>query len=333
MNGSVKKWVSLSILALAVIAGAIAGYARWKHNQVYLSTEDAYVRGHIYTVASKVPGTLLSVDVDENQAVKIGQVIATIDPKDYDAEIAKAEASLAEAHAALATNQAQIAQAQAQVAAAQSQLGLAQIEKNRLSALYERQSLPKQKYDQAVSAESVALAQKTAAQKSVAAARAMLDVNRKKIEKAQASLDAAKLQRSYCTIVSPADGTVSRKSAEPGNVVAPGQPLCAVVPLAAQEIWVDANFKETQLKNVRVGQKATIRADIDKSRTYSGTVESLSAGTGAVFSLLPPENATGNWVKVVQRVPVRIKLDPGTDPDHNLRLGLTVTAVIDTTSR
>lgn len=327
---SARKWVSLGVLALIALAGGSWGFFHWRHTRVFIHTENAYVRGHIYSVSSRIPGPLNTVDIVDNQEVKAGQVVATIDPKDYDVAIERAEASLAEAQARLATDEAKIAQARAQVEAAASQFDLAKIEKDRLSALYAKQSIPKQKYDQAVTAEAVAEAQQSAAKKTVSANQATLEESRRKVETAKAVLDQAKLQRSYCTIVAPVVGVVSKKSAEPGMVVAPGQPLCAVVPLDTADVWVEANFKETQLKNVRPGQRVKLWADIDKSRAYSGTVESISAGTGAVFSLLPPENATGNWVKVVQRVPVRIVLDEGTDPDHKLRLGLTVTVEIDT---
>ena len=149
---------------------------------------------------------------------------------------------------------------------------------------------------------------------------------------ASAGLAQAQLQRSYCTIVAPCDGTVSRKLAEPGMVVAAGQPLLAVVPLGQEDLWVEANFKETQLHRVRPGQRVRMKADID-GRIFTGTVDSLSAGTGAAFSLLPAENATGNWVKVVQRLPVKISLDRNADPERKLRLGLSVEAEIDTRSR
>jgi len=325
-----RKWISLSVLLVVALVSLAWGYMHWRHIQVFVSTENAYVKGHIYSVSSRVQGTLLTVDVTDNQTVKAGQTIATIDPKDYDAAVAKAEASLNESAAALAANQATIAQARAQVEALKSQLDLAKLERERATALYNRQSVPKQNYDRAVTAEQVAAAQLAAAQKQVAAAEAALGVSAKKVETSRASRDEAALKRSYCTVVSPVDGEISKKSAEAGQVVAPGQPLCAVVPLDLKEIWVEANFKETQLRNVRPGQKVKLWADIDKGRTFTGAVESISAGTGAVFSLLPPENATGNWVKVVQRVPVRIKLDEGTDPEHKLRLGLTVTVEIDT---
>ncbi len=328
-----RKWVALLILGLFVAAAGIFGYVRWLHAQWYIETEDAYVKGHVYSVASRIPGTLLTVDVEDNQAVKAGQVIATLDPKDYDVAITRAGASLSEATADLAVKEASIAQAKAQVAAVKSQLELANQDLGRIAALYQRQSIPKQKYDQAVAGQAVAKAQLQSAEKAVSLWKAGFAVSQKKVETAQASLETAKLQRSYCTIVSPVEGIVSRKMAEPGNVMAPGQPLCAVVPLNLDEIWVDANFKETQLENVRPGQKCTLTADIDKGRKYTGRVESVSAGTGAAFSLLPPENATGNWVKVVQRVPVRIKIDPSSDPEHKLRVGLSVQVAIDTRSK
>jgi len=291
------------------------------------------VKGHVSAVASRVPGPLLTVEVQENQLVKAGQVLATLDPRDFDAGRDRAEASLQEAGATVGLDQARIAQAQAQVEAALSQKRLADLERTRFAALFESDSIAKQKYDHARSAAEVAEAQVQAARKQVAAAQGTLKVSQSKVAGAQAALAAARLQRSYCTITSPCDGYVSRKLGEPGMVVAPGQPICAIVPLGQEELWVEANFKETQLKRVRSGQPVKLVADLDARTTFTGRVESLAAGTGAAFSLLPAENATGNWVKVVQRVPVRIKLDPGSDPDHKLRLGLTVSAEIDTRAR
>ncbi len=327
-----KKWISLSVILAAALGGSIWGIARWHRGQIFISTDNAYVKGHVVAVASRIPGPLLTVEVRENQAVKAGQVLASLDPRDYDAMISRAEASMSEAQSALALNEAQIAQAQAQLQAAESQKGLAELEKARISALYERQSIPKQKLDQVVTAEQVATAQVTMAHKQVAVAQGALGVSRAKVNVARAAADQARLQRSYCTITAPVDGVVSRKMAEPGMVVAAGQPLLAVVPLGQEEVWIEANYKETQLTKVRPGQRVKLKADIDDGRVFTGSVESLSAGTGSVFSLLPAENATGNWVKVVQRVAVKIKLDPASDPDHKLRLGLSVSAEIDTRS-
>jgi membrane fusion protein (multidrug efflux system) len=138
------------------------------------------------------------------------------------------------------------------------------------------------------------------------------------------------LNRSYCEITAIVDGFVSKLTATAGQVVAPGQPLCAVVPLTGDHIWVEANFKETELARIRVGQPATFHTDVNPGRTYRGRVDSISAGTGAAFALLPPENATGNWVKIVQRLPVRIAVDPASNEDGSLRLGLSVHVEIDT---
>lgn len=331
-SSNAKKWISLSVILGATLVGGAWAYARWRHSKVFISTDNAYVKGHVVAVASRIPGPLLSVEVRENQAVKAGQTLASVDPRDYEAALTRAEASVSEAQSALSLNEAQIAQAQAQLQAAESQQRLAELEKGRLSALYERQSIPKQKLDQVVTAEQVATAQVAAARKQVAAAQGVLGVSRSKVSVAKAAVEQARLQRSYCLITAPADGIVSRKMAEPGMVVAAGQPLLAVVPLGQEEVWIEANFKETQLRNVRPGQKVALKADIDDGHVFTGTVESLSAGTGSVFSLLPAENATGNWVKVVQRVAVKIKLDPASDPEHKLRLGLSVSAEIDTRS-
>ncbi|MBP1772499.1 MAG: hemolysin [Holophagaceae bacterium] len=332
MDASAKtRWISLSaILALAAV-GTTWAIARWRHGQVFVATDNAYVKGHVTAVASRVAGPLLTVAAQENQAVRAGEPLATLDPRDFDAAIARAEASEGEARSALALNQAQIAQAQALLQSAESQRSLAELERKRMQALFDRQSLPCQKLDQALTAEEMARAQVTAARKQVAAAEGLRGVSQSKVQVALATLAQAQLQRSYCTIAAPCDGVVSRKLAEPGMVVAAGQPLLAVVPLGGEALWVEANFKETQLHRVRPGQKVRLKTDLD-GRTFTGTVESLSAGTGAVFSLLPAENATGNWVKVVQRLPVRIRLDADADPEHRLRLGLSVEAEIDTRS-
>jgi membrane fusion protein (multidrug efflux system) len=326
-----RTWVSLIVILAAAAGAGTWGIRSWRRHQVFVDTDDAYVRGRVVAVAARVPGAILTLEVKENQPVKAGQVIATLDPKDFDAMADKARGSLAESRASMALNHAQIAQAQAQVRAAASQMSLAELEQNRLETLVDRQSIPRQKLDQARTGFQVASAQLDAAQKQVAALRGSLQVSASKAAQAVAGLEQVRLQRSYCVVAAPCDGFVARKMAEPGMVVAAGQPLLAVVPLGQAELWVEANFKETQLRNVRPGQKVAVMADLD-GREVPGIVESIAAGTGAAFSLLPAENATGNWVKVVQRVPVRIRLADGADPEHKLRLGLSVSAVIDTRS-
>ncbi len=325
-----KKWISLAVIVLVLAAVAVFAYRDWRHSQLHPNTEDAYVSGDVFSISSLIPGRLLTVEVTENQQVKKGQVIATIDPRDYDAQVEQASAALEEARSALATNRAQIAQARAKVDADASKLALARLNLQRFSELFQRNSIPKQRYDDTVTAEQVAAADAVASTKALAAVEANLAVAEQRIKVQETRLAGAELTRSHCTVVSPIDGVVSRKSGQAGQVVAPGQPLCAVVPLQGGHIWVEANFKETDLRRIRIGLPATFHTDVNPTREYHGWVESLSAGTGAAFSLLPPENATGNWVKIVQRLPVRIAIDPAANADHSLRLGLSVHLEVNT---
>ena len=330
---AVKKWVSLGLILAAAGAGAAAAWRIWRAQQVFVSTDDAYVRGHVVTVAARIAGQLRAVLVTENQPVRAGQRLATLDPRDLDQAVRRARARLAEARATLALDRVRTRQARSQVRAAKGRSNLAKAEHRRLAALAERNSAPRQELDQAVAADEVAAASLEQARQQVEVGRGQEALDRSKLRTARTSLDEALLQRGYCTVTAPCAGTVSRRMAEPGMVVAAGEPLLAVVPLGQEDLWVEANYKETQLARVHPGQPVSLRVDLDPTRTYQGTVESLPAGTGSVFSLLPAENATGNWVKVVQRLPVRIRLRPGADPEQRLRLGLSVTSVIDTRER
>ncbi len=258
-----KKWISLAVIVLVLGVAAFMGYRYWQHAKVHPSTEDAYVSGDVFAISSLIPGRLLTVDVTENQQVTKGQVIATIDPRDYDAQVQQASAALEEARSALATNRAQIAQAKAKVDADASKLALARLNLQRFSELYQRNSAPKQRYDDTVTAEQVAAADAVASTKALAAVEANLTVAEQRIKVQETRLAGAELTRSHCTVVSPVDGVVSRKSGQPGQVVAPGQPLCAVVPLQGGHIWVEANFKETDLRRIRIGLPATFHTDVN----------------------------------------------------------------------
>ncbi len=324
-----KKWIGLVIIL--IFAAAMAGVWRiyWKHEQLYPSTGDAYVSGDIYQVSSRIPGTVVRLAVDENQLIERGAVIAELDPRDMDRAVDQAQAALERSMAVPATIRAKIAQAQAEVQAASSDLLLRKTDLTRFTELVAKNSIPKRSYDQAVAAEQVAAARKVAAQKALAAAQAQLVVSLKAVHMARVALATARLRRSYCTVRSPVTGIVSKKNAHEGQVVAPGQPVCSVVPLKGRHIWIEANFKETQLARIHPGQPVRFHTDVDPDREYHGKVVSLSAGTGAAFSLFPPENATGNWVKIVQRLPVRIAVDA--DTGRSLRLGLSVHVTVDTT--
>lgn len=325
-----RKSIGLVVIVLGAIGLVITGYVRWHNGQVFPSTEDAYVGGDVYAVAGRLPGELIAVSFHDHEFVEAGQVLAQLDPRDFDNAIVRAEADLAKAEAALALDEARIAGAQAQLAVARSQAKQAEADLARFTVLQERGSTPERQLEEARTAADVARAQVTAAQKALAAAEAGLEVDRKGVTKSRATLDDAHLQRSYCAITAPASGYVADKSAHVGQVVGAGQPLCRIAPLTGDAVWIDANFKETQLRFIRVGQPATIAIDAVDGHEYTGKVAAFSAGTGSAFALLPPENASGNWVKIVQRLPVRIALD-GNQPElDRLRLGLSATVKVDT---
>lgn len=325
-----RKWIGFAVILAVVAAIAAAGVRHFRHARLHPSTENAYVSGDVFPVASRVPGTLLTVEVVENQEVTKGQALATLDPRDADLAVEQARAGLEEARSTLATARAEIAQARAKVAADASRLALARTNLARFTELTRRDSIPRARYDDAVTAEAVASADHAASEKALGAKEANLGVAERRVAVQETRLRSAETSRTYCTIPAPVDGTVSKRTGQAGQVVAPGQPLCAIVPLGSANVWVAANFKETELANIRVGQPVTFRTDAAPGRTYRGWVESLSAGTGAAFSLLPPENATGNWVKIVQRLPVRIAVDPESDRDRSLRLGLSAEVEVDT---
>jgi membrane fusion protein (multidrug efflux system) len=249
-----------------------------------ISTDDAYVEGRIHSVAPKIAGTVSAVHVSDNRIVKAGDILIEIDPVDYELRVREARASL------------DIRKASFEQATR---------DKDRADILYKKAVVPKERYESALTAYTLAKAQ---------------------VEAAQTQLKMAERNLEYTKIYAPADGYVTKKSSEVGNLVQPGQPLMAVV--ALDDIWVTANYKETQLKNVRPGQRTEIKVDTYSGKTFTGKVDSIMAGTGAAFSLFPPENALGSYVKVVQRIPVKIVLDKDTDKNHVLRVGMSCTATI-----
>jgi membrane fusion protein, multidrug efflux system len=377
--------VKVVIFLLALVGAAIGGYRLWNYFDSYESTDDAQIDGDIYAVTSRIAGTVMAVYVQDNQAVKAGQLLVELDPRDYEVSLEQTKAALNESRSLVAvarpnvpitsvstqttltTSVTDIAESRAAVAGAQRdyESAVADIRKAeadnvkaqadlaRYKLLIAKDEISRQQYDEAEAA-----AKSTAA--SVDAKRATAEALGRKIEEAQARLeqsqtrqveaernrpqqiaiqsatvenrqasavhqqtlvDQAVLNLSYTKIFAPVDGIIGKKNAEPGQQVAPGQQLMADVPVS--DIWVTANFKETQLKRMHPKQRATIHVD-SYDRDYEGYVESVAGATGARFSLLPPENATGNYVKVVQRLPVRIRIKEGEDPNHQLRPGMSV---------
>ncbi len=325
-----KKWIGLAVIIIGALALVALGYRNYQHGRIFPSTDNAYVGGDVFAVAPRIPGTLVAVPMQENTRVRKGDLLARLDDADLKVAVAKAEAELAKAEALLSLDEAQIAGAEAQLTAARSEAAQTQADLRRFTTLQERGSAPARQSEEAATAAQIAAAKVNAAEKALTASQAKLDVDRKSVAKARTGLANAQLQMTYTTIMAPEDGFVADKSATMGQVVGAGQPLCRIVPLDAEHIWVDANFKETQLHRIRPGQPVTLKVDAIADHEFQGEVDSFAPGTGSAFSLLPPENASGNWVKIVQRLPVRISLDRDDPLIHRLRLGLSVEVVVDT---
>lgn len=313
----------------ALVVAAATGVYYFRCILPYESTDNAFIEGNVIPMASQVPGRVAELLVKDNQAVKQGEVILKIDPRDY-------EASLAQARADLTAARSRVNQAQAQVKASQAKLGqslavmvAAQAENQRAAddlnryVSVDRTAVSKSSFDLAQSQARVASAGLEAARSQVKAAdadvtlcAAGVETANAAVQQAEAKVRQAELNLSYTQVTAPEDGHVTRRVVEKGAYIQPGQSLMAIVP---RRYWVIANFKETQLTRMRVGQPVEVEVDAYPDHTFKGHVDSIQSGAGARFSLFPPENATGNYIKVVQRVPVKIVLDDS--PESELALG------------
>jgi membrane fusion protein (multidrug efflux system) len=334
-----KKW--LVFLILLVLIAPPAGYYGvrfWRYYATHVTTDDAYVQADTAQITPRISGTVTKVSVDNNWRVERGQVLVQLDPRDYEVQLAEARANLKKARETIRELTESARAAEARVAVAKAQAAQARQDFARNRELFQKQLISAETFDHARAAYETTSAQLDQAKRELSQAIAALGGDLTTpldehaiVQQALAAVQAATLNLSYCTIASPLQGWVTQKAVQVGQAVQPGQQLMAVVPL--QAIYVEANYKETALTDVRVGQPVEVKADIYPGTVFRGRVDSLSAGTGAAFSLLPPENATGNWVKVVQRVPVKIVLDQPLPPDRPLRIGLSVVTTIDTTDR
>jgi len=335
MNSQILRRSLLVVVIIAIVAAVIPAYHYYLYIESHVTTDDAYVDGTVALVSSRVAGTVTNVYVEDNWTVKEGDLLLTLDPRDYDVRIEQAQAQLDRAKQTIDELYSQVGAAKSGVALAGSQLKQARIDFNRAKSLKDQGVVSNAQYDQAETGLKIASADEALAEHQLRQAQAALGsetldhshYDRPLVKQAEAALEQAKLDLAYTKITAPFAGIVTHKTVHVGNRVQVGEPLLAVVPLG--KLYVTANFKETQLTDVRVGQKAEIVADIYPGYVYKGHVDSISMGTGAAFSLLPPENATGNWVKVVQRVPVKIVFESPPPPDKPLRLGLSVEVAID----
>jgi membrane fusion protein (multidrug efflux system) len=338
---SAKKIV-LAGLTVAALGGA-ANYGRywWTDGRFMQSTDDAYVGGDVTVIAPKVAGFIGEVVIEDNQSVRAGDLLVRLDDRDFRAALDSADATVAAQKAALANldatrklQEAVVDQATAEIAAAEAEVARARFDYDRYNTLSAVEFASKQRFQQADADYKKALAADKKARATLAAARQQIAVIETQKLQARAALDQASAQRaiaalnlSYTEIRAPIDGVVGNRAARAGAYATAGAALLSLAP--ASGLWIDANFKESQLAGMRKGQKATIVADVAPGETLTGRVASIAPATGAQFSVLPAENATGNFTKIVQRVPVRIRLDGDAATLGKLRPGLSVTAEVD----
>ncbi len=339
-----RRWLALPVALVALVAAAMIGHWWLVEGRWIETTDNAYVQGHITVLSPRVDGDVLRVLVADNQRVREGDPLIELDPADWRARLEQAKASLEEARASVVTLGARIAQQRTNITAAVAGRENAAAELNRTTQDADRSSALRQQGWTSQQANDLALTErrKAAAMVSVSVAQeasandqiTILTAQARQADArrmgAEAQMTLARNNLDHTVIRAPFDGIVGNRAAEPGKHVAPGTQLIALAPLP-EELFVIANFKETQLRGMRPGQKVRLIPDIDPAAAMDGTVESLAPATGALFSLLPPENATGNFTKVVQRIPVKLRLDPVEAARATwLRAGLSVTAEVDT---
>jgi membrane fusion protein (multidrug efflux system) len=353
-NNSRRKKVAIGVFTLVALVAAVTLFFYLRYKATHISTDDAFIDGRIHTIAPKIAGTVKAIHVNDNQPVKKGDLLVEIDPADYEVKVREAESGVqaekgklaeVEARKVAAQNQLQELKAAAETAKAhldlqEANLAQAALDLKRAENLYRREAISKERHEKARTAYDVSEAQVRAAREQVNQAGTAIETQKSVIRQIETSMNAqasairekeakfaqAELNYSYTDIRAPSDGYVTKKSVEQGNQVQTGQPLMAVV--ALDDLWVTANYKETQLQKIKPGRRVTIQADTYPGKRFEGKVDSIMSGTGAVFSLFPPENATGNYVKVVQRIPVKILLNKDTDPQHVLRIGMSVVPTV-----
>jgi membrane fusion protein (multidrug efflux system) len=319
------------ILLLLVVCGIFSGLWLWCKSKTHVTTDNAFIESHIYSISARVPGTVAQVLVIDNQPVKKGDLLVEMDANDYRTRLQNAMAQLDVARNETSSNYAQVDAARAALNSDKAKLEQAELDLARGKALFKKEVIPKEQLDRLETARRIAAAKLIETEGSVRRALAILGLTGAggkdaQIARKRAELEESRLNLSYTRIFAPADGYITRKSVESGNNIQAGQPLMALV--ALNEAWITANYKERQLTHVAPGQKVEFTVDAYPGRKFTGVVDSIMAGTGAAFSLLPPENATGNYVKVVQRIPVKILINKESDPQHLLRVGISVVPTI-----
>lgn len=326
-----KRNRALIILATLIVCGLlISGWWLIK-SRIYIATDNAFVEAPLHTVSARISGQVVKVLVSDNQRVKAGELLVELDAVDFETAVRKARALLDQARNQTSGEYAKVAEARASVQQAEVTLAQARLDLKRGEALLSKEVMPREQVERLQT--NTRLAEARLRQAREGEHRAAVEAGtgsggEARIAQRQAELDEAQTNLERTRLLAPADGYVTRKAVEVGNNVRPGQALLSVVQLSNP--WVVANLKESQLTHVRPGQRVELGFDALPGEEYQGTVESIMAGTGAAFSLLPPENATGNYVKVVQRIPVKIRLNAGSAALQKVRVGMSADPVIDT---
>lgn len=327
-----KKRVVVPVITACILV--LTGIIMAIHSTFFQSTDDAFVEGRLVSVAPRVAGPVIKLLVDDNDEVQAGQLLVEIDPADYEVKLHQAEAKLAEAKAQLNVTEKQIDEGGSNVQqsyedlnSTKSKLDFAAKDHKRYTDMYKEGIVSKQDYDNSSTHYTVAQANHKAAQEKSKAVQSALESHKAKAEAVQAEIkrleaevEQAKLNLSYTKIYAPQAGMVSARSVEAGNYVQTGQPLMEIVP---EQVWVIANFKEIQLTNMKKGQPVSIKVDTYPGKRFKGHVDSIQRATGAKSSLFPPENAVGSYVKIVQRVPVKIVFDEDIK-EYNIVPGMSV---------
>ena len=324
-RASVAKIVKVSLAVLVLLAAIGFGIHYWRQSRLYVTTDNAYVNANRVEMAAQVSGPVEAVWVRDQQHVKYGELLFQIDPKPYQLAVDAAEAQLELATQSNSQDRAAVAAARAQVAQRSAELHNAQSIEQRAMELTRDKLISKQSAETSATERESAAAAVRAAQANLEQAQSALGkagAQNAAVRAASAKLAQAQLDLIHTRITAPTNGLLANFDLRPGSMAQASVPLFTVI--GDDEYWVDANFKETELRRVHVGQSARVVADMYPDKVFDGEVQSLSGGAGQSFSLLPAQNATGNWVKVTQRVPVRVRiLNP--DPDHPLPIGTTAT--------
>ncbi|SFM52583.1 efflux RND transporter periplasmic adaptor subunit [Variovorax sp. OV329] len=348
-NGKRRKALT-TLAAVVVVAGAGWGAYEWLVASHYESTDNAYVQGNVIQITPQIAGTVMGIGADDTDFVKTGQSLVKLDPADAKVALEQSEAALAQSVRQVRTLYlnngslaAQVALRESDIVKAKADIARAADDLQRRKALSGNGAVSKEELNHAETALSNAQSALAAAQAGVTAAKEQLASNQSLTEGTSVQehpsvkAAAAKVREAYLAtqrvdIPAPVDGYVARRTVQLGQRVAAGTPMMSVVPLS--QVWVDANFKEVQLRKIRLGQPVKLTADVYGTKVeYTGKVEGMGVGTGAAFALLPAQNATGNWIKVVQRVPVRIALDAEQLKTNPLRVGLSMDAVVDVSNQ